>query len=216
MTLSIKIVGVSGSPRKGGNTDLCLQQALDSCSNSCATELISLASLEIAECDGCERCRRVGTASLPCPAYDDDMTPLYSRIASADAFIFASPVYYGSVSGILKIFMDRFMPFYDDSESKSPLRGALRLKPAGAIAVGGGRNDGIEAVIQTLHKFFLYNDMIIVSTTGHPGVPTNFGGTVVTDGKPNAAIRDELGRNSLRVLGRKVSHYAEQFAQIRH
>jgi multimeric flavodoxin WrbA len=211
----IKVVGVSGSPRKSGNTDRCLKEALAACSKESSTEMISLANLRIAECDGCYRCRKEGTASLPCPANDDDMSGLYGTLASADGFIFASPVYYGSVTGIMKTFMDRFIPFYDDAESKSELKGALRLKPAGAIAVGGVRNDGIESVLQTFHRFFLYNDMLVVGTAGYSGTASDLGGTIWSEEKTDALTRDALGANTLRALGIKVSLIAEKLATIR-
>jgi multimeric flavodoxin WrbA len=208
----IEILGVSGSPRKGGNTDQCLQEALRACSQQCRTQLVNLANLEVAECNGCNRCKKEGTKKLPCPAHDDDMTPLYGKLASADGFLFASPVYYGSVTGIMKVFMDRFLPFYDESGSKSELKGALRFKPAGAIAVGGGRNDGIEAVLYTLHRFFLFNDMLVIGTAGFPDSGSNLGGTVFSGSRPDAVARDPLGKNTLRALGNKVSLTAERLA----
>jgi multimeric flavodoxin WrbA len=209
----LKVIGVSGSPRKGGNTDRCLQEALTACSEKCSTKLVSLANLEIAECDGCGRCKREGTKKLPCPPHDDDMTQLYGELASADGFLFASPVYYGSVTGIMKIFMDRFIPFYDDVESRSELRGALKLKPAGAIAVGAGRNDGIESVLHTLHRFFLYNGMVVVGTAGYLGIASNLGGAICSDDKPDAASRDAVGRNTLHALGKKIFLVAERLAE---
>jgi multimeric flavodoxin WrbA len=190
-----------------------LEEALRACSGKCETELISLAGLEIAECDGCDRCKEEGTRELPCPVHDDDMTSLYGKLASADGFVFASPVYFGSVSGIMKTFMDRFIPFYNDSGSVSELKAALRFKPAGAIAVGGGRNDGIEAVLYTFYRFFLYNDMIVVGTTGTPDSASNLGGTVLSDSKPNALERDSLGRNTLQALGDKISLIAERLRE---
>ena len=204
-----RIVGISGSPRKGGNTEQCLQEALSACSG-CETELIRLAGLEIAECDGCDRCKKEGTRELPCPAHDDDMTSLYGKLASADGFLFASPVYYGSVSGIMKTFMDRFIPFYNDAESSCEVKAALRFKPAGAIAVGGGRNDGMESVLFTFHRFFLYNDMIIIGTAGTSDSASNLGGVVLSDSQPGALARDTLGRNTLRALGGKVSLIVER------
>jgi multimeric flavodoxin WrbA len=211
----IEIFGVSGSPRRDGNTDQCLQEALQACSRRCRTQLVSLANLKIAECNGCNRCKKEGTRKLPCPAHDDDMTPLYERLGSADGFLFASPVYYGSVTGIMKLFMDRFLPFYDESGSRSELKGALRFKPAGAIAVGGGRNDGIEAVLYTLHRFFLFNDMLVVGTAGYADSGSNLGGTVFSDDRPDALARDALGKNTLRALGNKVSLAAERLANQR-
>ena len=211
----IEILGVSGSPRKGGNTDQCLQEALRACSRNCRTELVNLANLKIAECNACYRCKKEGTRELPCPAHDDDMTPLYTKLSSADGFLFASPVYYGSVTGIMKVFMDRFLPFYDESGSRSELKGALRFKPAGAIAVGGGRNDGIEATLFALHRFFLFNDMLVVGTAGYSDSASNLGGTVCSDSKPDALARDALGKNTLTALGNKVSLMAERLAAPR-
>ena len=211
----IEILGVSGSPRKGGNTDQCLQEALRACSENCRTELVNLANLKIGECNGCNRCKKEGTRRLPCPAHDDEMTPLYAKLASADGLLFASPVYYGSVTGIMKVFMDRFLPFYDESGSRSELKGALRFKPAGAIAVGGGRNDGVEAVLYTLHRFFLFNDMLVVGTAGYPDSASNLGGAIFSDSKPGALARDGLGKNTLTGLGNKVSLIAERLASLR-
>jgi len=207
----VSILGVSGSPRKDGNTDRCLQEALGACSKKCSTEFVSLANLEIAECEGCYRCTKEGTLALPCPQHDDAMTPLYRKLAAADGFIFASPVYYGSVTGIMKTFMDRFIPFYDDADSKNEVKGTLRFKPAGAIAVGGGRNDGIESVLFTFHRFFLYNDMLVVGTAGYPGA-SNFGGAICSGSKPDALARDTSGTNTLRALGNKVSLIAAKLA----
>jgi multimeric flavodoxin WrbA len=101
----------------------------------------------------------------------------------------------------------------NDSESISELKAALRFKPAGAIGVGGGRNDGIEAVLYTFYRFFLYNDMIIVGTAGTPESASNLGGTVLSDSKPNALGRDSLGRNTLQTLGDKISLIAERLCE---
>ena len=150
---------------------------------------------------------------LPCPAHDDDMTPPYEKIASAQGFLFASPVYYGSVTGIMKTFMDRFIPFYDDAESASELKAAIRFRPAGGIAVGGGRNDGIEAVLFTFYRFFLYNDMIVVGTAGSAGSSSNLGGAVYSESKPDALLRDPIGRATLRALGSKVALIADKLAR---
>jgi multimeric flavodoxin WrbA len=177
--------------------------------------LVNLANLKIAECNACYRCKKEGTRELPCPAHEDDMTPLYAKLTSADGFLFASPVYYGSVTGIMKVFMDRFLPFYDESGSRSELKGTLRFKPAGAIAVGGGRNDGIEATLFALHRFFLFNDMLVVGTAGYSDSASNLGGTVCSDSKPDALARDVLGKNTLTALGNKVSLMAERLAALR-
>ncbi len=135
----------------------------------------------------------------------DYATLLYGKLPSEDGFILGSPVHYDTFIGIMKTFMDRFLPFHDDPESESELRCALRLKPAGAIALRGTRNNGIEFIPSTFYRFFLYNDMVAVGTAGYPGTASNLGGTVHSDSRPDAATRDTYGRNSLRAVGIKVS-----------
>jgi multimeric flavodoxin WrbA len=89
----------------------------------------------------------------------------------------------------------------------------LRLKPGGAIAVGGARNDGIEAVLYTFHRFFLYNDMIVVGTAGYSDSASNLGGAVFSCDKPDAIKEDSLGRGSLHAIGGKVALLAERLAK---
>lgn len=168
-----------------------------------------MANLKIVDCNGCYLCMSRGTWKRPCPSFDDDMTPLYAKIASADGYIFASPVYYGSVTGLMKCFMDRFLPFHDAPGSKSELRGALKFKPAGTIAVGEKRNDGIESVLATLFRFFLYNGMLVTGASGGLGAASDLGGAFVTGDKPDVLGRDELGVNTVRVLAENLSSMAE-------
>ena len=106
----MKIVGVNGSPRKGGNTEILLAQLLQE-AQGCNAETcyIGVEQLDFGGCKGCLWCQQKGTGRC---IQNDDMTPIYDIIAEADAVIFASPIYFSTMTGQMKIFMDRLYPFY--------------------------------------------------------------------------------------------------------
>lgn len=99
----MKAVGVVGSPRKNGNTEILTEHTLKAIAEEgLDTELIRLAGLDIRPCNGCGVCWE----EEGCPI-DDDLFPLYTRVKEAEAIILASPVYYGSATALLKAFMER-------------------------------------------------------------------------------------------------------------
>ncbi len=99
----MKAVGIVGSPRKNGNTEILTRHTLKAIEEEgLETELIRLAGLDIQPCDACMVCRD----KEQCPI-DDDLFPLYTKIKEADAIILASPVYFGSATALLKAFMER-------------------------------------------------------------------------------------------------------------
>ncbi len=98
----MKAVGIVGSPRKNGNTEILTEHALKAIAEEgLDTELIRLAGLDIRPCDACMVCRD----DEQCPI-DDDLFPLYTKIKEAEAIILASPVYFGSATALLKAFME--------------------------------------------------------------------------------------------------------------
>ncbi len=104
----MKVIGISGSPIKGGNTETAVQAVLDGARAAGAqTEFVRLAELAIAPCDGCDGC----TAGNGCVIGDDGFF-LMQRMAGAQAVVFGTPVYWYHVSGILKNFVDRTYAAY--------------------------------------------------------------------------------------------------------
>ncbi len=99
----MKAIGIVGSPRKNGNTEILTEYTLKAIAEEgLDTELISLAGLDIQPCNACMVCRD----EERCPI-DDDLFPLYTKIKEAEAVILASPVYFGSATALLKAFMER-------------------------------------------------------------------------------------------------------------
>ncbi len=100
----MKILGISGSPRPGGNTDILLDRAIEGARDSGAeAEKVVLNSLKFVPCQECERLRDDGSCIV-----EDDMQPLYRKVIEADALILASPIFFGSLSAQTKMMIDRF------------------------------------------------------------------------------------------------------------
>lgn len=99
-----RVLGISGSPRRGGNSDTLLDKALEGASSvGAVTEKIFLNSMDFRPCQACGGCNETGACMIP-----DDMRRVYKSIERADAVIVASPVYFGNVTAQLKAMIDRF------------------------------------------------------------------------------------------------------------
>jgi len=104
------IMAFNGSPRKKWNTATLLQKALDGAgSQGAETELIHLYDLNYKGCISCFACKTIGGKSYGKCAVHDDLAPIFTRIEQADALILGSPIYWGSVSGEMKSFMERLL-----------------------------------------------------------------------------------------------------------
>ncbi len=100
----MKAIGIVGSPREGGNTEILTRHCLDAIEQEgVTTELVLLAGRDIKPCTACLVCRE---AEETCPI-EDDLLPIYSKMKEADAIILASPVYFGSATALIKALMER-------------------------------------------------------------------------------------------------------------
>jgi multimeric flavodoxin WrbA len=133
----MKVIGICGSPREGGNTRLLLEAALQGTGET--FELVELAKTEVRPCNGCMDCQK----GRPCPI-EDGMKSLYEKLASADALLVATPTYFSAPSAQCKAFMDRCLPFYFD--------GKLRGKVGAAVVVSA--SGGHEHCASVLREFF--------------------------------------------------------------
>ncbi|MCK5351632.1 flavodoxin family protein [bacterium] len=124
------ILGVSGSPRRGGNSDRVLDAILAGASErGTDIEALHLSSMEMSSCIGCERCRK----DKVCTRFEDDLTPFYPRISRAEGIILVTPVYNYNVTAWMKAFIDRLYCFYDFDEER-PRGWSSRLAGQGKTA----------------------------------------------------------------------------------
>jgi multimeric flavodoxin WrbA len=100
-----KVLIVKGSPRARGNSaTLAEQVAAGARAAGAEVESVYLHGLDIRPCDACDSCQDV--ADLDC-VIGDDMQLLYPKLREADAVVYASPIYWFSVSAQMKLFIDR-------------------------------------------------------------------------------------------------------------
>ena len=102
----MKVLGVSGSPRKGGNTDTLINLALGQMAEAgFETDFLSLADREIRPCEACGACAAVDKPA--CVLTDSGFEGIIDRFMAADAIIVGSPVYFGSATPQTMAVLDR-------------------------------------------------------------------------------------------------------------
>lgn len=106
----MKVLAINGSPRKTWNTATMLSKALEgAASKGAQTELIHLYDLRYKGCISCFACKLKGGQSYGKCAYQDDLTPVLTKIEMADAVILGSPIYFGNVTGEMRSLMERML-----------------------------------------------------------------------------------------------------------
>ena len=104
-----KVLIISSSPRKGGNSEtLAAAFAKGAQESGHPVETVSLRDKQIGFCKGCFACLKLGHCVI-----QDDAVEIAAKMHDADVLVFATPVYYYSVSGQLKTMLDRANPLYD-------------------------------------------------------------------------------------------------------
>ncbi|HIH75008.1 MAG TPA: flavodoxin family protein [Methanosarcina sp.] len=99
----MKVIGIVGSPRTNGNTNVLVQQVLEGAAETGAeTRTFFLNEMNYKGCQGCNYCKANDSCKL-----EDDLTELFDELASADGVVFGSPIYFGQFTGQMRLFLDR-------------------------------------------------------------------------------------------------------------
>jgi multimeric flavodoxin WrbA len=99
----ISVLGIAGSPRRGGNSDLLLDRALAGAAEAGASvERVVVARLRIAPCIACDGCWKAGRCVVP-----DDFQAAYEKLIAAERIVLATPIYFMAVSAQAKALIDR-------------------------------------------------------------------------------------------------------------
>jgi len=121
----VKILCISCSPRKRGNTEILLNEVMKGAQECGAeTEFLSVLGKNIQPCDGCWGCSKTHKCHIK-----DDMEEFYTKMLEADGIVFGTPIYFWTITGQGKIIIDRLEPFL--------FNGQLANKIGGIVAVGG-------------------------------------------------------------------------------
>lgn len=179
----MKVVAFDGSPRKGGNTAILIDEVLSRLRTAgIETEHISLAGRPLRGCIACDQCSE--TKDLTCVLEDDGLNGYVAKMAAAEGIILGSPVYFADVTPELKALIDRagYVAGANDA--------ALRRKVGAAVVAV--RRGGAVHTFDSINHFFQINEMVVVGSSYW-----NFG-----MGYEKGEVRgDEEGLETMRTLG---------------
>ena len=148
-----KVIGIFGSPRPDGNSDILLDQAIKGAEASGVdVEKVIIRDLQIAPCNACGGCFEKGVCVI-----GDDMQKIYSQLVEADGIIVASPIYFMGVSAQLKALIDRCQAFWARKYILNlPIREEGRIARGFFIATAArDTGEGLFAgAVKTIKAFF--------------------------------------------------------------
>jgi len=152
----MKVLGISGSPRPGGNTEILVKLALEVIAQEgLATEFVSLADRPIKPCLACRGCATA--EGLRCVQPDPAFDGMIEKFLAADGILIGSPVYFGSATPQTMALLDRV------GYVARMKHNFLRRKVGAAIVVA--RRAGHNFTFAQLNYFFLINEMIVPGST---------------------------------------------------
>jgi len=106
----MNVIGINGSPRKQWNTASLVAKALEgAAAQGAATEMFHLYDLDFKGCKSCLACKTRGGASYGKCALNDELAPVLEKIAAADALVVGSPIYFATVTGETRSFLERLL-----------------------------------------------------------------------------------------------------------
>jgi len=154
----MKVLGISGSPRKGETTEKLVSEVLGAVDAD--TELLSLAGKNIGPCIACLGCVEDNVCKLK-----DDLAELREKIVEADAYVVGAANYYSMLNAKAHCFLERFYQFRHQ-EGKGAA-GKLGV----AVGVGGSGGD---PVVENIKTFLEYNQIECVGSVAAQGAASCF------------------------------------------
>ncbi len=164
----MKVLGIAGSPRLGGNTDLLLAEVLKgAASRGAVVKTIILNDLEIAPCQHCDACLEAGSCRI-----EDDMQMVYQELEQADRIVLASPIQFMGVTAQMKAMIDRFQALWARKYVlKLPPLGDGRERKGFFISVGGRKIANLfEPALVMVRTVFRVLDIAYAGDLLFPGV----------------------------------------------
>ncbi|MBI5191716.1 MAG: flavodoxin family protein [Nitrospirae bacterium] len=150
----MKVLGISGSPRQNGNTELLLKEFLRGAADAGAeTELLQVKKVRFDPCISCNRCFKTGRCEV-----EDAFQPIYDKLMEADHVVLASPIYFMTVSAWAKTLIDRCQCYWAKKYVlKDPVpeyRGGLKRKGVFISACGSSVKQAFDGAVFTMKFFF--------------------------------------------------------------
>jgi len=147
----VKVLGIMGSPRRQGNTDILLDKALEGAVEAGAeVEKVLVSKLKISPCLEIYACLKDGKCSIK-----DDMQLLYKKLLEADHIIFASPVFFYGITSQAKAIIDRCQALWVGRHVLDMGKDDKRVRRGAFISVGATQGKKLfDGAILTVKYFF--------------------------------------------------------------
>ncbi len=164
----MRVLGIAGSPRRGGNTDLLLAEVLKgAASRGAEVKTIVLNDLDITPCQHCDACQKKGECRIR-----DDMRMVYRQLEQADRLVLASPIHFMAVTAQMKAMIDRCQALWARKYvlKMTPL-GNRRERKGLFVSVGGRKvADMFEPALAVVKALFRVLDITYVGALTYPGI----------------------------------------------
>ena len=164
----MRVLGMNGSPRREGNTDLLLAQVMKGAEDKGAeTKTLILNDLDIGPCQHCDACFEAGVCKIK-----DDMQMVYTEMEKADRIVLASPIHFMGLTAQMKAMIDRGQALWARKYIlKIPPLGDKRPRKGLFVAVGGMKLARLfEPSLATVKAFFTVIDVEYAGELLVPGV----------------------------------------------
>ncbi len=164
----MRVLGITGSPRRGGNTDLLLAELMKgAASRGAEVKTIILNDLKIVPCQHCDACLEKGRCK-----YQDDMQMVYRELEQADRIVLASPIQFMGVTAQMKAMIDRCQALWARKYVlKLPPLGNRRERKGLFISVGGRKIANLfEPALATVKTLFRILDITYAGELLFPGI----------------------------------------------
>lgn len=164
----MKVLGILGSPRKGGNTDLLLDKALEGTGGAgVEVEKVILNDLNFSSCQECGGCDESGECTV-----EDDMQMIYRKLEEADGVILASPIFFGSLSAQTKMMIDRFQCWWVAKYVLKQPRAERKESRRGIFLCVGGqkREDFFQGAVKLVKIWFANLNVVYAGDLFYSGI----------------------------------------------
>jgi len=164
----MRVLGISGSPRRGGNTDLLLDEVMrGAASRAAEVKTIILNDLTISPCQHCDGCLETGNCVV-----QDDMQMVYRELMEADRIVLASPLHFMALTAQMKAMIDRCQALWVRKyKLEIPPLGNRRERKGLFVSVGGRRVANLfESALTTVKTLFRVLDIAYAGDLLFPGI----------------------------------------------
>ena len=181
----INVLGIIGSPRRNGNTEILVDEILaGAAENGAQIGKVILDELNIAPCKACDLCKKGGAC-----VQDDDMSALLEMMVNSQVWVLGTPIYWWGPTAQMKTFVDRW---YGANHAKFQGKQVIL-----ALPLGGSREESAQHTVGMFRNIIDYLSMKHIATVIAPGV---YRRGVISEKSSILQIARDTGRFAVETL----------------